>query len=207
MFVAAVYDALMVPADKLGFEQVRKLVAEKASGKVLEIGAGTGLNFRFLANADCVLAIEPDIFMLRKAVSRLSEISSNNDGGCAVLVQAEAESIPFPDNSFDTIISTLTFCTIGNPQQAAAEIRRVLKPEGRFYFAEHPIADKSFLAKAERVVTPIWKILAGGCHLDRDILAYFRSVGLDIVKTTRLDSFFVAGEALKNKPNQIVENP
>ncbi len=199
LFVAAIYDALMVPADKLGFERVRKMVAEKAFGRVLEIGAGTGLNFRFFENAACVLAIEPDNFMLRRAVSRLSEVASRDGKKCAVLVRAAAETIPFPDNSFDTVISTLTFCTIGNPLKAAEEIRRVMKPEGRFYFAEHPIADRPFLAKAEKLVTPLWKKTAGGCHLDRDIVSYFRSGGLDIVGISRLDDFFVAGEAAKGK--------
>lgn len=199
LFAAAIYDALMVPADRLGFEQVRKMVAANASGKVLEIGAGTGLNFKFLKSASCVLAIEPDRFMLKKAAVRLSGSSSKGGPGCAVLVQAEAETIPFPDNSFDTVISTLTFCTIMDPVRAATEIRRVLKPDGRFYFAEHPIAERPFLARAEKAVTPVWKRMAGGCHLDRDIVSNFRSGGLEIVGMTRLDNFFVAGEAVKGR--------
>lgn len=189
LFVAAVYDALMVPADKLGFEQVRRMVVKNARGRVLEIGAGTGLNFKHFEKAECVLAIEPDPHMLNHAVPRVRK--------CAALTQARAEELPFPDNSFDTVVSTLTFCTIGEPIKAAKEIRRVLKDDGCFFFAEHPIADKPLLAGAERVVAPLWKHIAGGCHLDRDILSYFRSAGLNITEITRLDSFFVAGRASK----------
>lgn len=190
MFVAAVYDTFMVPGDKLGFEQVRKSVAKKATGRVLEIGAGTGLNFRFFDNASCIFAIEPDKFMLKRAIKRIRN--------CAALVQAEAEQIPFPDNSFDTVISTLTFCTIRNPLRAVAEIRRVLRSYGRFYFAEHPIAEHRIIAKAEKVLTPVWKKLAAGCHLDRDIVSYFEDGGLELVEIDRLDSFFVAGQAKKS---------
>ena len=190
LFVASVYDALMVPADRLGFEQVRRMVVKKARGRVLEIGAGTGLNFKHFEAAECVLAIEPDPFMLKHAVRRV--------GNCAALAQARAEELPFPDNSFDTVVSTLTFCTIGDPLRAAEEIRRVLKDDGCFYFAEHPVAEKPFLAGAEKIMTPLWKRIAGGCHLDRDILSYFRAAGLNIAELIRLDSFFVAGKASKN---------
>ncbi len=190
MFVASIYDALMLPADRLGFEQVRRMVVRSARGRVLEIGAGTGLNFKHFENADCVLAIEPDPFMLKRAVPRVKT--------CAALTQARAEELPFPDKSFDTVVSTLTFCTIGNPLKAAQEIKRVLKDDGCFFFAEHPIADKPFLANAERVVTPLWKKLAGGCHLDRDIVSYFEAGGLRISEIIRLDSFFVAGKASKS---------
>ncbi len=192
LFVASLYDALMVPADKLGFEQVRSMVVKNARGRVLEIGAGTGLNFKHFENADCVLAIEPDPYMLSRAVPRLRE--------CAALAQARAEDLPFPDNSFDTVVSTLTFCTIGEPLKAAREIRRVLKEDGCFFFAEHPIAEKPFLAGAERAVTPLWKKIAGGCHLDRDIVSYFKAAGLNIAEIIRLDSFFVAGRASKGGP-------
>lgn len=192
LFVAALYDTLMVPADKLGFEQVRRMVVEKASGDVLEIGAGTGLNFRHFENAKHVYAIEPDPYMMSHAAHRVEEP--------VVLIRSEAEHLPFPENSFDTVVSTLTFCTIADPLVAAEEIKRVLKPEGCFFFAEHPIAEKPFLANAERLVAPAWKLIAGGCHLDRDILSFFRSAGLNVSEITRLDSFFVAGRASKGAP-------
>ncbi len=192
LFVAAVYDALMVPADKLGFEQVRRMVVKNAKGRVLEIGAGTGLNFKHFEGADCVFAIEPDPHMIGHAIPRIRK--------CAALAQARAEELPFPDGSFDTVVSTLTFCTIENPVRAAEEIRRVLKDDGCFYFAEHPIAEKPVLAKTEKIITPLWKRVAGGCHLDRDIVSYFRGAGLNIAEIIRLDSFFVAGRASKS-PN------
>ena len=189
LFVAAVYDAIMVPADKMGFEQVRKMVTEHAAGSVLEIGAGTGLNFKFFDKAGCVFAIEPDPYMLSHARKRLE--------GCAALMRAYAEWLPFPDDSFDTVVSTLTFCTIGEPVLAARETNRVLKPTGTFYFAEHPVADKNALAYAERMLTPIWRKLAGGCNLDRNIVSFFTSGGLVVREFIRLDSFFVAGKAVK----------
>ncbi len=191
LLVASLYDALMVPADKLGFEQVRRMVVRNAKGKVLEIGAGTGLNFKHFDGTDCVFATEPDPYMLSHAVARLRD--------CSALTRAKAEELPFPDDSFDTVVSTLTFCTIGDPLKAAEEIRRVLKPDGCFYFAEHPVAENPMLARAEKIATPIWKQLAGGCHLDRDILSYFKSAGLIVSDIIRLDSFFVAGKAAKSE--------
>lgn len=195
MLVAAIYDAVMVPADKLGFDQVRRMVAEKASGTVLEIGAGTGLNFRFFANAGCVFAVEPDPYMLSHARKRLRN--------CAALMRAYAEVLPFPDNSFDTVVSTLTFCTIGDPVTAAREINRVLKPGGTFYFAEHPVAEHRLVARAEHLVTPVWRRLAGGCNLDRNIVSFFKLGGLEVTDIVRLDSFFVAGTASKGITPQI----
>ena len=192
LFVAAIYDALMVPADKLGFQQVRRMVVKGATGRTLEIGAGTGLNFRHFENARQVYAIEPDPYMLKRAAGRMENR--------VVLARAEAERLPFPDNTFDTVVSTLTFCTIGDPLSAAGEIKRVLKPDGCFFFAEHPIAEQSFLAHAEKVMTPVWKRIAGGCHLDRDILSFFKSAGLTVSEIVRLDSFFVAGRASKGAP-------
>ena len=192
LFVAAIYDALMVPADKLGFEQVRRMVVKNATGETLEIGAGTGLNFKHFEKARHVYAIEPDPYMISHALHRTE--------GSVVLMRAEAEHLPFPDDSFDTVVSTLTFCTIGDPLDAAKEVRRVLKPNGCFFFAEHPIAEKTFLARAEKIMSPVWKRIAGGCHLDRDILSLFRSAGLNISEIVRLDSFFVAGRASKDAP-------
>jgi ubiquinone/menaquinone biosynthesis C-methylase UbiE len=192
LFVASVYDALMVPADKLGFERVRQMVVKSARGRVLEIGAGTGLNFKHFDKAECVLAVEPDPYMISRAVPRLKN--------CAALTRATAEELPFPDSSFDTVVSTLTFCTIADPLKAAEEIRRVLKDDGCFFFAEHPVAEGRFLSGAERALTPFWRKVAGGCHLDRDIVSYFKSAGLNIAEIIRLDSFFVAGRASKGGP-------
>ena len=192
LFVAAIYDALMVPADKLGFQQVRRMVVKGATGRTLEIGAGTGLNFRHFENARQVYAIEPDPYMLKRAAGRM-------ENG-VVLARAEAERLPFPDDTFDTVVSTLTFCTIGDPLGAAGEIKRVLKPDGCFFFAEHPIAEKTFLARAEKIMSPVWKRIAGGCHLDRDIISFFISAGLTVSEIVRLDSFFVAGRASKGAP-------
>lgn len=187
LFVASVYDAFMVPADGLGFSRVRQMIAEKARGTVLEIGAGTGLNFKYFDKVDTVIAVEPDKYMIKKASKRMLEHIQ--------LVRARAEELPFGDNSFDTVVSTLTFCTIGDPVFAAREIARVLKIGGSFYFAEHPISEKPVFAKLEQLVTPLWKFLAGGCHLNRDIISQFKDGGLKVSEVIWLDSFFVAGRA------------
>ncbi|MGC8594490.1 MAG: class I SAM-dependent methyltransferase [Candidatus Kryptoniota bacterium] len=187
LFVAAVYDTFMVPADSLGFSKVRQMIAEKATGKVLEIGTGTGLNFKYFSRAESVIAIEPDKYMIRRAMKRTTQSTQ--------LVRAVAEQLPFTDSSFDTVVSTLTFCTIGDPVAAAREISRVLKSGGSFYFAEHPVSEKPALAKFEKFVTPLWKFAAGGCHLDRDIISQFKYGGLKVAEVIRLDSFFVAGRA------------
>ena len=167
-FVAAVYD-WVVPEATL-FAPQREYLTDDLSGRVLDIGAGTGANFPHVAdeNGDIEYhAIEPDPHMRRQAETKARE------SGCAVdLRDARAEALPYPDDAFDVVIAGLVFCTIEEPDTALAEIARVLKPGGEFRFLEHVHAD-GWQATGQELLNPLWERVAGGCQLNRDTVDRF----------------------------------
>ncbi|ELZ05332.1 type 11 methyltransferase [Natrialba chahannaoensis JCM 10990] len=166
--VARVYDVI-VP-DRLLFEPHRQYLTRELSGRVLDIGAGTGANFPYLAEADPTVeihAIEPDRHMRRQAVAKAREY------GCAVdLRDARAESLPYPDDAFDVVLASLVFCTIQEPDAALEEVARVLKPGGEFRFLEHVHAD-GWRGTGQHVLNPFWERVAGGCQLTRETVERF----------------------------------
>lgn len=153
----------------------RRAVAE-AAGPVLEIGAGSGLNLPLYGRpADWVCAVEPSPELLGMAARR---------GAAApvpvALVRASAEALPFRDGAFATVVSTWTLCSIPDPLRALGEMRRVLSPGGRLAFVEHGLAPEMRVAGWQRRLTPLWRHIAGGCHLDREIDALIRTAGFRI---------------------------
>lgn len=153
----------------------RERVAGQAAGRVLEIGAGSGVNLSLYRNADEVLALEPDPKLVEMAKSKAQAAPRH-----VSFLQASAEHIPLPDSSVDTVVSTWTMCSIHNPVGALREIRRVLKPAGRLLFVEHGLAPTPGVQKWQHRLTPAWKHIAGGCHLDRPIEAVIRQGGFAI---------------------------
>ena len=151
----------------------RERVASAAGGRVLEIGAGSGENFRHYGAAVTeLLALEPD--------ARLAAIAQQtaNESACpARIVAAAAEHIPVADRSIDTVVMTWTLCSIAEPSTALDEIRRVLKSDGRLRFVEHGLAPEPNVRRWQHRLTPAWKHLAGGCHLDRDMPALIAGAG------------------------------
>ncbi len=166
--VAAAYD-VVVPERTL-FAPQREYLTADLSGRVLDIGAGTGANFPHVAGESDDIefhAIEPDPHMRRQANAKAREV------GCPVdLRDARAESLPYPDDAFDVVIAGLVFCTIEDPDTALAEVARVLKPGGEFRFLEHVHAD-GWRAIGQDLLTPLWKRVAGGCQLNRDTVDRF----------------------------------
>ena len=154
------------------FEPYRKRVVGAAEGRVLEIGAGSGLNLPLYAKATDVLALEPDprlIEMARRAAKAAPRP--------VTFLEASAERIPLADRSVDTVVSTWTLCTIPHAALALQEMRRVLKPGGRLLFVEHGLAPTPGVQIWQRRLTPVWKHLACGCHFDRRIDALVREGG------------------------------
>ena len=164
-------------------QRQRAKVVPRATGRVLEIGIGTGRNLPFYDRdkVDALYGLDPAAAMHRLARKRMRE------SGIGVhLLTLSAEDIPEPDASFDTLVMTYTLCSIREPVKAVKEMRRVLKREGRLLFCEHGLAPDNSVRRWQRRLTPIWKPLAGGCHLDRDIPALLKEGGLRIAQIETL---------------------
>ena len=148
------------------FRKQREKVIPSASGRVLEIGIGSGLNFNYYnkENVSEVFAVEPDGILLEKAQqnAKINNINLN-------VQQLKAEELPFDNNSFDTIISTYTMCSIPGLSSAMSEINRVVKPNGKLLFSEHGKSPDMNVFKWQKRMNGIQKRIAGGCHLDVDI--------------------------------------
>ncbi|MBI5304403.1 MAG: class I SAM-dependent methyltransferase [Chloroflexi bacterium] len=173
--LAAIYDPLIAPFDPLGVRAWREWVVREARGRVLEIGIGTGLNLKYYRAAEAIAAIDPDGASLQRARAR-----RNGHARVIRLHQAFAEALPFADASFDAVVGTLTFCSIGDPGLALAEIRRVLKPGGMFRLIEHVRVENRVIARLQDAATPLWKNIAGNCHLNRDTRAAVARAGFQI---------------------------
>lgn len=174
-----VYDVAMKPLEKIRFERIRAELVHKAQGKVLEIGFGTGANFRYYRNVLQLDAIEPNPAMGKQAVKHIkkSRIPIR-------LYQAKAEQLPFADNRFDSVVATLVFCTIPEPMHALREIQRVSKPGAKLLLFEHVKMDQKIMGKTQEALTPIWRKLCDGCHLIRDTLALVKASDWEIQKVT-----------------------
>jgi len=159
----------------------REKVIPLASGTVLEIGAGSGLNFPLYdpERVERVLALDPSEGMLRRAraVGEAARVHVE-------LLEASAEDIPLETSSVDTVVTTYTLCTILDPVAALVEMSRVLAPGGRLVFCEHGLAPDPGVRRWQRRLDPAWRRIAGGCNLGRDIPGLigrsgFRIVGLE----------------------------
>lgn len=166
--LAVIIDLAMVPLARL-----RPGTVGQARGRVLELGVGTGLNLAHYDDDVHLHGIEPDPHMLRRAQARALAL-----GRSAELLQVGAETLPFPDGHFDTVVATFVFCTIPDPVAAAAEALRVLRPGGRLVFAEHVASEQALVAAAQRLVDPAWQLVSGGCSLSRDPVALLQQAGV-----------------------------
>jgi ubiquinone/menaquinone biosynthesis C-methylase UbiE len=154
----------------------RERVIGAAEGRVLEIGAGSGLNLRLYRSAASeVLALEPDQNLLR-----IAERNAKNAPRPVTFLEASAEQIPLEDRSVDTVVTTWTLCTIPDADRALREARRVLKTAGRLLFVEHGLAPERHVQKWQNRLTPVWTKISGGCHLNRPIARIIETAGFAI---------------------------
>lgn len=157
--------------------KTRSKVVPRAEGRVLEIGIGTGLNLSFYdaQKVSAVVGVDPAAQMQEKARLRAAGI-----GIPVEMIALELGQIQADDASFDSIVCTFTLCTIPDPLAALVEMRRVLKPGGKLLFSEHGRAPDLKVRRWQDRLTPIWKPLAGGCHLNRDIPALLKTGGFQV---------------------------
>jgi ubiquinone/menaquinone biosynthesis C-methylase UbiE len=149
----------------------RERTVSRAEGRVLEIGIGSGMNLPFYTDrATEILGLEPHPKLLEMALQK-----SHRDR--TRLIEGSAESIPLVSASIDAVVTTWTLCTIPDIARALSEIRRVLSPGGQLLLVEHGLAPDERVRKWQHRLTPLWKRLAGGCHLDRPILELVKSAG------------------------------
>jgi ubiquinone/menaquinone biosynthesis C-methylase UbiE len=177
---AALYDRLGAGwEEKHGAELKRRLLTN-ARGRVLEIGVGTGLSFSHYPPVEELVAIDPSEPMLRRARQRAAAL-----GRHVTFVEAPAEELPFHNESFDTVVSLAVLCSVDDPPRALGEIRRVLRPEGRFVFLEHVRSPDPSLARWQNRLERPWGWFAGGCHPNRDTLEEIEAAGFYVVELER----------------------
>jgi ubiquinone/menaquinone biosynthesis C-methylase UbiE len=171
---ARLYDRALKATEENGLGAMRGELLAGARGRVIEIGAGTGVNLELYGErVEDLTLVEPDPHMGAQLRKRLADRHGNPLP--AQLVAAPAEALPFPDDTFDTAVATLVLCTIPDPVAAIDELARVLKPGGRLLFIEHVRAEDASSARWQDRLEKPWRFLADGCHCNRDTEANLRA--------------------------------
>lgn len=186
------------------FTQPRRRTLARAEGRILEIGFGTGRNLaHYPATVQRIEALDPDAALDRYSRPRIAASPIAVD-----FHHLDAEHLPFASDQFDTIVCTLTLCSIPDVALALGEVRRVLKPGGQFLFLEHGLAPDPAVMRWQRRLEPLQQRLGGGCHLTRDTLALVRGAGLEVRdfqqyylrRVPRFAGYLTAGSARKAQP-------
>ncbi|MEK7235269.1 MAG: class I SAM-dependent methyltransferase, partial [Nitrospirota bacterium] len=163
------------------FQQLRRVLLQGTHGEVLEIGLGTGLNLpHYPGRVSCLYAIDPAPLLPERVTQRSRAVAFPFQ-----IKQVSAETLPFGDRTFDCVVSTWTLCTIPDPIKALREVRRVLKPDGRFLFLEHGRSDDAQIAAWQDRLNPLQRVIGCGCNLNRKIDGLISEAGLTITKLDR----------------------
>jgi SAM-dependent methyltransferase len=165
-------------------EEQRVEALRGSAGLVLEVGFGAGASLPAYPAAGVreIVAIDPNPGMIRRARRHASSSAHP-----VRLLRASGGALPFPDARFDTVVTQWTLCTVPDPEAALREIRRVLRPGGRFLFVEHGLAEDARLARWQRRLTPLQRLLAGGCRLDVPIAAAIAASGFVLESLARYE--------------------
>lgn len=153
------YDAMMTLAEWTGLSRWRRWLVAGARGRTLEVGCGTGRNLPLYSGGVRAVGVDPVWENLVKARRRARGVP---------LVRASAEALPFRDGAFDTVVSSLVFCSVPDPMLGLAEVKRVLAPGGALRMMEHVRSTGALAARVQDLVQPAWTWIAGGCHPNRD---------------------------------------
>lgn len=181
--MASLYERFLLPGllkcacSSPAIMKQRAKVVPQAAGKVLELGIGMGLNLAFYDpdKVSSVTGVDPaaELRAIAKAAPHDPRLPVNVEDGTA-------EALPFEAGSFDCVVCTFTLCSVHTPTAALAEARRVLKPGGRFLYCEHGLAPDADVVKWQRRIEPIWKRIAGGCHLTRPVTSAIAAAGFKV---------------------------
>lgn len=175
---SAAYDPFMSVVEKNALSGRRQALLGNLSGKILELGCGTGINFEFYPASAEVLAIEPSDAMRAQAVEKLQK--ENFAARIRVepwLLEDERLAAEFPAGSFDAAVCTLVLCTVPDPASTLASLHRLLKPTGKLVVLEHVRAKSGFGQTVQNLMNPFWRHLAEGCQLNRDTHANIEAAG------------------------------
>jgi ubiquinone/menaquinone biosynthesis C-methylase UbiE len=178
---SAFYDRGLKATEDAGLREMRRELLTGAGERVLEIGAGTGVNLDLYPEAvEDLVVVEPDPHMAKRLKAKLAGSRRRVD-----VLEAPAERLPFADGSFDTVVATLVLCTIPDPAAALSEAARVLKPGGRLLFIEHVRAEEPGLAHWQDRLERPWRFLGDGCHCNRDTVATISGSRFEIEEIQR----------------------
>lgn len=179
-FFAATYDSMSKGTEAAGLQAHREALLARASGRVVEIGAGTGRNLAFYGDGvESLTVTEPDPHMARRLERRIEEHPRPVE-----LVQAPAEKLPFEDGRFDVAVSTLVLCGVKNQARALGELRRVLKPGGQLLFIEHVRSDEPGLARWQDRLNGLNRVVAH-CDCNRSTVDAIRAAGFTVAEVER----------------------
>jgi ubiquinone/menaquinone biosynthesis C-methylase UbiE len=186
---ARVYARLAASAEAKGAAAHRAEMLEGLEGRIVEVGAGTGLNFAHYPTAVTeVVAVEPEAHLRKLATAAAADAQVR-----VSVVDGTADSLPLDDDSCDAAVCSLVLCSVPDQARALGEVRRVLRPGGELRFYEHVLGDRPGFARFQRVVDVVHPYLSGGCHVTRDTEAAITAAGFEI---TRIRRFQFAPEPL-----------
>jgi ubiquinone/menaquinone biosynthesis C-methylase UbiE len=178
---AKLYERISAESERRGTAEHRDRALAGLSGRVLEVGAGNGMNFRhYPATVTEVVAVEPE-----NTLRALAEHAAASAPVPITVVAGHGDALPFDDASFDAAVVSLVLCSVPEPGHFLAEIRRVLKPGGDLRFFEHVRSSRPLLGVLQDAITPAWSAIGGGCHLNRDSRAAIDAAGFEIDELDR----------------------
>ena len=172
------YDGLCAVLERTGLDAWRRWLVAGARGRTLDVGCGTGRGLTLYPHGVRALGLDPAWDSLERARRRAPGVP---------LVQGSAEALPFRDGAFDTVVSSLVFCSVPEPARGLAEVKRVLRPDGRLRMLEHVRSRRRWKAAFQDRVEPLWTRVSGGCHPNRDTERAVEAAGFAIEAEDRAE--------------------
>ena len=179
--LAALYDRLMSSSEQRWLGEARRQLLSGLAGRVLEIGAGTGANFQHYSAQAQVTAIEPSIHFIKRARAKMATAQASIE-----LKEADAQALPFANDTFDAAVATLVFCTIPDPMRALSEVKRVTRGGAPLLMIEHVKAKTPGIQLLQNLWNPCQNFIGGGCNVTRDTEAVVRDAGFQIQEVREL---------------------